>query len=62
MNANQLNAAAAPLNTSDKNVVFAACVKALVSAGFTVDAALDAVCGKGTYDNLVSDLYDQLNA
>ena len=62
MNATQLNAAAALLNTSDKSVVFAACVNALVQIGYSLESALDTVCGDNSYKTLVSNLYDTLRA
>ena len=60
MNADQLNAAAALIGTTDKNAVLNVCVAALVKSGMSVDVALDTVCGAGTYENFVSELYAKL--
>jgi hypothetical protein len=40
----------------------AARVLALVQDGATFSAALDQVCGAGTYEQLAGELYDQLRA
>lgn len=37
-------------------------ILAKVAEGMTPPQALDAVCGAGTYDQLVSTLYDELRA
>ena len=62
MNADQLNAVAALLNTTDKNLVFSVCVKTLVDAGVSVRDAIDAVLGVGSFDSIASDVYDKLTA
>lgn len=45
-----------------KSALISAAILGLISAGFTPADALNAVCGEGVYDRLVSDLYDALRA
>jgi len=58
----QLNAVAALLNTTDKNLVFSVCIKTLVDAGVSVRDAVDAVLGTGRFDDIASDIYSKLTA
>lgn len=62
MTATQLNQAAALLNTTDKNVVITACIKALITNGMEVSQAFDHVLGAGQFDEMTSKLYDELKA
>ena len=68
MNNEALNAAAKFLGITDKDAVISASIVALVKGGGTIkDAmsindAMDFLLGAGTYDKLVSDLYDTLRA
>ena len=62
MNSTQLNAAAKLLGINDKNAVLAICTKVLIDSGMTVDAAINAVCGNGTYENMINTLYTNLRA
>ena len=52
----QLNAVANLLGTTDKNVVFSACIKTLVENGMKLEAAFDYVCGHGRFADMVSSL------
>ena len=58
----QLNAVAAMIGTTDKNLVFTACIKTLVAAGMDVKLAMEFVLGKNNVDSMISDLYDGLRA
>jgi hypothetical protein len=62
MNAEQLNAVAALLNTTDKNLVFSVCIKTLVDAGVSVRDAIDAVLGVGTFEGIAGEVYGKLTA
>lgn len=44
----------------DAPAIISAKILTLVSTGMTVQEALDAVCGAGTFEKLASDLYDAL--
>ena len=50
----QLNEVASLLGTTDKNLVFATCIKTLVEAGVDVKTATDAVLGAGRFDEIAS--------
>ena len=56
----ELNAAAAVLGTTDKNTVFAMCIKTMIDAGFDHKTAFDRVLGAGSYDKFAGNLYDAL--
>ncbi len=58
----QLNAVAAMIGTTDKNLVFTACIKTLVEAGMDVKLAMEFVLGKNNVDSMINDLYDGLRA
>jgi len=58
----QLNTVAALLNTTDKNLIFSACIKTLVDAGVSVRDAVDAVLGTGRFDDIASEVYESLTA
>ena len=58
----QLNAVANMLGTTDKNLVFSACIKTLIEAGIDARAAFDFVCGKHNIDTVIGELYDGLRA
>jgi hypothetical protein len=58
----QLNAVAALLNTTDKNVIFSVCIKTLVESGATILEAVDAVLGTGRFDDIASEVYESLTA
>ncbi len=58
-----LNQIAALLNTTDKNLVINVAIKTLMDhGGMTVDQAVDAVLGEGTYKKLAGVVYDSLRA
>lgn len=44
----------------NKNSAISAMILSLVAEGMDIAAAMDAVCGEGSYDRMVSDLYDGL--
>ena len=52
----------ASLPRADKNALISARILALVAQGMEPGAALDAVCGAGTFDRMAGDLYDRLRA
>ena len=58
----QLNAVAAMIGTTDKNLVFTACIKTLVASGMDVKLAMEFVLGKNNVDAMIGDLYDGLRA
>jgi hypothetical protein len=58
----QLNAVAAMIGTTDKNLVFTACIKTLVEAGIDAKLAMEFVLGKNKVDAMIGDLYDGLRA
>jgi hypothetical protein len=58
----QLNVVAAMIGTTDKNLVFTACIKTLVEAGMDVKLAMEFVLGKNNVDAMIGDLYDGLRA
>ncbi len=58
----QLNAVATLIGTTDKHLVFAACIKTLVEDGMDARTAFDFVCGKHNVDTMISELYDTLRA
>lgn len=59
--ANDLNTIAKMLGTTDKNVVFSACIKVLrEEGGYDIKDALEIVLGEGRYDELIGNLYDAL--
>ena len=58
----QLNAVAALLNTTDKNLVLSVCIKALVEAGMDAADAIDAVLGAGRFMEIANAIYDELVA
>jgi hypothetical protein len=58
----QLNAVAALLNTTDKNLVFSVCIKTLVDAGMDVATATDAVLGAGRFMEIANAVYEGLTA
>ena len=60
--AQQLNDVATLLGTTDKQVVFAAVLKTLVSAGVAVDAAFDMLFGAGAYRTFAGQVYEALRA
>lgn len=60
--AEQLNAVAALLGTTDKNVVISACIKTLVDSGMDAQEATDAVLGSGTFADIANTVHDKLAA
>lgn len=58
----QLNQVATLLGTTDKNLVFAACIKTLVDAGMSAVDAMKEVCGVENTNAMISKLYDDLRA
>jgi hypothetical protein len=58
--AEQLNTVAAMIGTTDKNLVFAVCIKTLVDAGMNAIAAFEFVCGKNNVDAAITSLYESL--
>ena len=58
----QLNAVAALLDTTDKNLVFSVCIKTLIEAGMDVAAATDAVLGAGRFMEIANSVYEELTA
>lgn len=58
----QLNAVAALLNTTDKNLVFSVVIKTLVDAGVDAVTATDAVLGAGRYMEIANAVYEGLTA
>jgi hypothetical protein len=60
MTTDELNAAAKIIGTTDKNTVFAMCVKTLIDAGFDHETAFDRVLGAGSYEKFAGNLYDAL--
>ncbi len=58
----QLNAVAALLGTTDKNLVFSVCIKTLVDAGMDIADATDAVLGVGRFMEIASAVYEELTA
>ncbi len=59
---NLLNAIAAELNTTDKNLVISVALKMLVDAGAAVDEAFDSLLGEGAYSRFAGQVYDALRA
>lgn len=60
--AQQLNDVAGLLNTTDKNLVFAAVLKTLTSSGVAIDAAFDMLFGAGAYGRFAGQVYAALRA
>lgn len=60
--AEQLNAAAKLIGTTDKSVVFSAVLKTLVDAGVAVDVAFDMLFGDGAYKRFAGIVYAALRA
>lgn len=61
--AQQLNAVASLLNTTDKNLVISMVIRSMVhDHGVSVKEAVDAVFGEGGYEKLSSEVYDMLKA
>jgi hypothetical protein len=58
----QLNAVAALLGTTDKNLVFSVCIKTLVDAGMDIADATDAVLGVGRFMEIANAVYEELTA
>jgi hypothetical protein len=58
----QLNAVANLLNTTDKGMVFAVCIKTLVDAGLSVRESTEAVLGAGRFDEIANQVYSNLTA
>jgi hypothetical protein len=58
----QLNAVAAMIGTTDKNLVFTACINTLVETGMDAKLAMEFVLGKTNVDAMIGDLYDGLRA
>lgn len=58
----QLNAIATLLNTRSKDLVFASAIKTLVDNGVSVEQAINAVLGEGTYRRIADRLHDAFNA
>ena len=59
---NLLNAVAAELNTTDKNLVVNVAMSMIVKSGVAVDAAFDMLFGEGAYKKLAGDVYHALRA
>ena len=49
-------------NTASKNANISARILYLISQGMEIREAMDMVLGAGTFEQVVSDLYDQFNA
>jgi len=62
MNTELLNTIATALNTTDKNLVINTAIAMLVKSGASIDKAIDAVCGAGTYDKLAHDVWTAARA
>jgi hypothetical protein len=58
----QLNAVAALLGTTDKNLVLSVCIKTLVDAGMDIADATDAVLGVGRFMEIANAVYEELTA
>ena len=50
------------IRMSDMNAIISARILAAIGNGATVENAMDAVLGAGTYDRVVGELYDELRA
>jgi len=49
-------------NTTEKNAIISARILYLIAQGMEMSEAMDKVLGAGTFEQVVSDLYDQFNA
>lgn len=62
INAATLNQVANILGTTDKNVVFSACIHALTLKGIEINVAYDMVFGEGAYKKFAGEVYNALRA
>ena len=60
--ANLLNAIAAELNTTDKEMVINVALAMIVKTGVAVDAAFDLLLGEGAFKRFAGQVYDALRA
>ena len=58
----KLNHIAALLGTTNKDIVFSAVLKTLIEDGISVDAAVDAMFGDGSFKQFAGNVYDALRA
>lgn len=59
---NLLNAIAAELNTTDKNLCISVAISMLVKSGVAVDAAFELLFGEGSFKEFTGSVYDALRA
>ena len=62
MNTQLLNTIANALNTTDKTLVINTAIAMLVKSGVSIDKAMDAVCGAGTYNKLAAQVWEAAQA